>query len=139
MSIHSRPVNIDEDRAQIFALYENAAWSAYLQDEASLFRGISNSLECIVACDEDKLIGLIRIVGDAETIIYIQDILVHTDYQRKGIGKRLIERILERYDSVRQILLLTDNTTELNAFYKHTGFKEIEQHGLKSFIRLSNP
>jgi len=136
VKIDYRLVNLEEDSSQIIELYKTVGWSAYIDDEPALLNGIHNSLESIVALHKEVIIGFMRIVGDGETIVYIQDILVHTEYQRKGIGKELIDRVLDKYSSVRQILLLCDDTDELNSFYNAVGFKEVEKHNLKSFIRL---
>ena len=48
-------------------------------------------------------------VGDGYTILYIQDLLVHPDFARQGIGSRLLLRILGKYESVYQKILLTDD------------------------------
>jgi len=136
VKIGYRNVNFSEDKCQIVELYKTVGWSAYIDDELELLGGIRNSLQCTLAIDGDRIIGLIRIVGDAKTIVYIQDLLVHTDYQRNGIGKKLIDRVLAEYNSVRQIILLCDDTAELNSFYNAVGFKEVNEHKLKSFIRL---
>ncbi|WP_430038931.1 GNAT family N-acetyltransferase [Peribacillus simplex] len=40
----------------------------------------------MTAWDDDKLVALIRVVGDGQTIIYIQVILVLENYQDQGIG-----------------------------------------------------
>ena len=68
------------------------------------------------------LIGLARAVSDDATIAYIQDILVHPDYQGKGIGKALVSSILNRYAHVRQKVLLTDDRPEQIHFYNTLGF-----------------
>lgn len=39
----------------------------------------------------NQLQGIIRVVGDGYTIVWIQDILVFPDQQRKGVGSALIQ------------------------------------------------
>ena len=75
-------------------------------------------------------------VGDGHTIVFIQDILVFPDCQRKGIGTALIKAVLERYKDVRQIELATDNTPKTVAFYKAMGFKEFSEIGCAAFMRI---
>ena len=77
----------------------------------------------IQANDTNLLIGLARAISDDANIAYIQDILVHPDHQNQGIGKRLIQSILERYSHVRQKILLTDDRPEQISFYHSLGFK----------------
>lgn len=124
------------DEAQIVALYESVGWSAYIRDTASLKQGILNSLCVLGAYDGDQLVGLIRAVGDSVTIVFIQDILVQPAYQRRGIGRALIARLLERYSDVRQIHLLTDDVPETVDFYKAVGFTPVELIHAKAFTRL---
>lgn len=49
-----------------------------------------NSFLAIGAYDHSQLVGLIRVVGDGLTFIYVQDLLVNSAYQRRGIGTKLI-------------------------------------------------
>lgn len=121
---------------QIFDLYENVGWSNYLKNKETLLKGLEASLLVVAAFDGLELIGLIRVVGDGFTIIYIQDILVKTTHQRQGIGKQLINLVLEKYQSVRQKILLTDNQAHLKAFYNKNGFKATEDLGLVCFVKV---
>lgn len=97
------------DLDALFALYTAVGWSAYTKDIQQLALGIQQSLEVITVWHEQQLIGLIRSVGDGETILYIQDLLVHPAYQNKGIGTQLIEKMVQAYPKVRQKVLLTEN------------------------------
>lgn len=81
-------------------------------------RSLNNSFYILIAWDENKLVGLIRIIGDGETIIYIQDILVLREYQRQVIGSKLLETILDEYNNVSQKVLLTDDTGKRDHFIK---------------------
>ena len=47
-------------------------------DKIKLKNAINNSLKVLTAWDDEKLVGLIRVIGDGYTIIYIQDILILT-------------------------------------------------------------
>ena len=50
----------------------------------------------IGAWDGSRLVGSIRILTDGYFFATIPEILVAPDYQRRGIGKRLMELALER-------------------------------------------
>ncbi|MDM0902013.1 GNAT family N-acetyltransferase [Clostridium perfringens] len=76
-------------------LYESAGWFDYTEDLEKLEEAFKNSLKIISAWHEEKLIGLIRVIGDGLTIIYIQDIVVLPEYQGNGIGRGLINSVLE--------------------------------------------
>lgn len=109
------------DENAIMTLYAENGWTAYTKNKEALFRGIRNSLDTIGVYDQEQLIGFIRTIGDQETIIYIQDILVLPKYQRQGIGKKLLTDVISKYDHVRQIILTTDNTEKTRLFYESVG------------------
>lgn len=117
-------------------LYTDAGWTNYTRDMPKLMRGIENSLDVISAWDGDILIGLIRTIGDGETIIYIQDILVLNEYKRLGIGRQLMKQILDKYLDVRQIILLTDSAIEQKAFYEGMGMEDCSIGKLKTYRKV---
>ena len=122
--------------AEILNLYNAVGWTAYTEDPAVLREGYEHSLLVLAAWEGENLLGIIRAVGDGATIVFIQDILVFPDSQRKGIGTALINAVLERYKDVRQIELATDNTPKTIAFYKAMGFKEFSEIGCAAFMRI---
>ncbi len=65
---------------EILNLYSSVGWTAYTDDLASLQVGFQNSLLTLAAYEDDKLLGVIRTVGDSQTIVYIQDVLVVPEY-----------------------------------------------------------
>lgn len=120
----------------ILYLYNDVGWSSYTKDIDSLIKSIKNSLKVISVWDKDLLVGLIRVVGDGHSIIYIQDILILQKYQNRGIGKRLIEIILDKYKNVRQKVLLTDKEEKNILFYKKVGFSMAEEFSCVSFVKF---
>ncbi|WP_338852376.1 GNAT family N-acetyltransferase [Clostridium perfringens] len=120
----------------ILYLYNDVGWSSYTKNIDSLIKSIKNSLKVISVWDKDLLVGLIRVVGDGHSIIYIQDILILQKYQNRGIGKRLIEIILDKYKNVRQKVLLTDKEEKKILFYKKVGFSMAEEFGCVSFVKF---
>lgn len=85
------------------------------------------------AWDDDLLVGLARVVGDSSTIIYIQDILVLQAYQKKGIGSQFLKIILDQYQDIRQIILLTDDTDKSVKFYEKNGFTKASKYKSVTF------
>ena len=131
MTIKEYVYNEDE----VFRLYSEVGWVAYTNDMAALREGYKNSLLVLAAYDNDELLGLIRVVGDGATIIFIQDILVFPSVQRQGVGSALLRAVLEKYSNVRQIELLTDNTEKTKAFYNAMGFREFSEIGCCGFMK----
>lgn len=128
--------NSEYDEYKLKLLYDNVKWTSYTNDMPRLVEAIKRSLKVITAWDDDKLVGLIRVVGDGQTIIYIQDILVLKSYQDQGIGSQLMRKILLKYEDVRQKVLLTNDTVGVRAFYEKYGFISCDKGDLVSFAKL---
>ena len=121
---------------EILSLYKSVGWTAYTEQLDVLRQGFENSMLILAAYDAEKLLGIIRAVGDGATIVFVQDILVFPEYQRRGVGTALLQAVLNRYDNVRQIELATDNTEKTVAFYKSMGFTEMSEIGCCGFMRI---
>ena len=120
---------------EIRALYAAVGWTAYTEDLPALERGFQNSLLVLAAYEDGELIGLIRAVGDGATVVFVQDLLVAPQKQRRGVGTALLKAVLDRYSNVRQLLLTTDNTPKTIAFYKSLGFSDLSTLGCWGFMR----
>ena len=118
---------------QLINLYQSVGWTAYTEKPELLQQAVYNSLYVLGAFDHDQLIGLIRVVGDGLTIIYIQDLLVLPAYQNKGIGSTLINKVRKEFRHVRQQVLLTMEEPETRAFYEKNGFSSCDQGELVAF------
>ncbi len=101
-----------------------------------LKKAFENSLLSLGAYDNDKLVGVIRIVGDGASVVLIQDILVFPEYQRRGIGTQLLREVMDRYSSVYQMELMTDNTPKTVSFYQSVGFVKADDMGCCAFMRM---
>ena len=121
---------------EIKALYQSVGWTNYLERTDILKESYANSLCVLGAYDADRLIGIIRAVGDGLTIVFIQDIVVLPEYQRKGVGTKLLKAVVEKYKDVYQMELLTDNTEKTKAFYRSAGFTASDDVGCVAFIRM---
>ena len=121
---------------EILSLYASVGWTAYTDQPEVLRKGFENSMLTLAAYEGDLLLGIIRAVGDGHTIVFVQDILVFPEHQRKGIGSALLQAILDRYSHVRQIELATDNTPKTIAFYKSMGFCEMSEIGCCGFMKV---
>ena len=123
---------------EIFPLYEAVGWTNYTTNPTMLRNALEHSLFLISARDEEgKLIGFLRAVGDGYSIVYIQDIIVLPEYQRKGIGTQLLRQTLEHFKEVYQMILTTDSELKTIAFYESNGFTALSKYGCTSF--MANP
>jgi len=119
-------------------LRSNVGWNN--ADIKTTKTSINNSLFWISIFDETTLIATGRIVGDGAMYFYIQDVIVHPDYQSKDLGRAIMCEI-EAYLSAhcRQgstIGLLSAQGKE--AFYEKFGYKlrdgKMLGHGMCKFI-----
>lgn len=117
-------------------LYNDVEWYAYTENLAVLQQALLQSLDVISAWDGDELIGLVRIVGDGLTIIYVQDILILNAYQNQGIATKLMDQILNNYKHVRQKVLLTEEAPDVRHFYEKNGFESCDTGSLVAFALL---
>ncbi|MBU9674510.1 GNAT family N-acetyltransferase [Planococcus sp. CP5-4] len=123
-------------REQLKALYEDAQWYAYTKDMDELERALSCSLYVLSAWEKESLVGLIRVVGDGLTIIYIQDILVLTNHQNQGIATDLMSQTLVKFGDVRQKVLLTEEAPNVRHFYAKIGFSSCDAGTLVAFAKI---
>lgn len=118
---------------KLLDLYTNAGWTAYTADPTRLERAMRGSHAIYTAWIDGTLAGLLRTVGDGETILYVQDLLVKQAFRRRGIGRALLARAVGD-ENVRQKVLLTDSTPEVAAFYRSCGWLPVEQAGCTAFF-----
>lgn len=124
------------DKEQVMKLYNDVGWYAYTKDSNTLNNALRASLDVISAWDGEELVGLIRVVGDGLTILYIQDILVLNAYQNQGIATKLMEQVLQKYEHVRQKVLLTEEAPDVRHFYEKNDFESCDKGSLVAFAKL---
>jgi len=124
------------DLSEVLLLYQDAGWINYLSRREILEKAYQNSLIVLGAYENEKLVGLLRAVGDGETIIYIQDLLVLKEYQHQGVGKALMKSLLDKYPNVYQVVLLTDDVDTSKDFYSSLGFKVVRDNNCIAYIRM---
>ena len=124
------------DPNEILPLYKSVGWSAYYDQPETLRRAFAGSLCVLAAYVKGTLAGLVRAVGDGETIVFVQDLLIRPEFQRKGLGTLLMGQIFSRYWNVRQLHLLTDDSPNTVGFYKAVGLTPVEKINCRAFTRV---
>ena len=77
-------------------LRQSCGWQTFSAEIAA--GALSNSLYCVVAEDNSRTIGMGRLVGDGLIYVYVQDVLVLPEYQRLGIGSRMMSEMFNWMD-----------------------------------------
>jgi catechol 2,3-dioxygenase-like lactoylglutathione lyase family enzyme len=70
-------------------LLRAVGWARNMNLEAAR-TALQNTLYAVVAVEGDRPVGMARVVGDGAIAFYVQDVVVHPDRQRQGIGTALM-------------------------------------------------
>lgn len=124
------------DFQAVLDLYASVGWTGYSSHPEMLEKALEHSLLVLAAVDGDRLVGLLRAVGDGYSIIFIQDILVLPAYQRQGIGRNLLEQAISHFPGIYQLHLLTDNAEKTRLFYEALGFTAVDSLGCVAYTYL---
>ncbi len=92
-----------------------------IDDEPRLQTMLDNADILITAWEGEKLIGISRAVSDFSFCTYVSDLAVDQDYQKKGIGKRLLDETRIKSGGRGAFLLLA--APKAHNYYPHIGFK----------------
>lgn len=87
----------------------------------------------ITAWDGDRLVGISRTLTDFSYAAYLADLAVDADYQRLGIGKRLVEETRARLWPECMIVLLAAPLA--NDYYPRIGF----EHNPRAWVLRGDP
>ena len=90
-----------------------------------LYKALMNSSTVLTVWDDEKLVGLNRVLDDTEMLAQIHYVLVHPDYQGKGIAGSMIERIKEKYMDFLYIEGMPEDKANVPFYEKH-GFSVME-------------
>ncbi|MBQ8623094.1 MAG: GNAT family N-acetyltransferase [Oscillospiraceae bacterium] len=100
-------------------LRESVGWSRMENEYKS---PLMTSYYHIAAYDKDELVGYIDCVSNGVTDAYIQDLMVHPDYQGKGIGTDLMNKMIGYLKEKRIYMISVVFEERLKPFYEKFGF-----------------
>jgi len=107
------------EEAELVALYESVNWSSARKPQL-LLRALLDSHMLVTARHGGRLVGLGNAISDGCLVVYYPHLVVHPDYQRRGIGRRIVQRLQARYAGFHQQALLADGRAI--EFYRRCGF-----------------
>ena len=119
--IKETSISIDD----VLPLYQAVGWTNYTNQPQMLARALSHSLATYLARDGEKIVGLVRLVGDGFSSVFVQDLIVLPSYQRQGIGSSMMKQALADYKDAYQVQLATDESEKTLAFYRSLGFETL--------------
>jgi GNAT superfamily N-acetyltransferase len=96
-------------------------------------KSMAHNLFSIVAVSDDEIIGMGRLLGDGALFWYINDILVLTEHQGKGIGRDIVKGLIQY---IKENSILNTSVTiylfcakDKEGFYEKLGFADSCKHG----------
>lgn len=100
-------------------------WVAIVEEQAQ--SGLDDT-DFLIACrDGENIVGAARIIWDKGYVAYLADVMVKPEYQKQGIGKKMVNECISYIDSqlkdgwrVKIILLAAKGKEE---FYDKFGFE----------------
>ena len=114
-------ISIDD----VLHLYQAVGWTNYTNQPQMLEQALYHSLATYLARDGEEIVGLVRLVGDGFSSVFVQDLIVLPSYQRQGIGSNLMKEALADYKDAYQIQLVTEQTEKTLGFYRSLGFETL--------------
>src|SRR5262245_7529032 len=91
----------------VLDLYRANEWSS-AESPDLLHKGLLGSHSLVTAWDGDKLVGLGNALSDGALVVYYPHLLVLPEYQGRGIGRKLMQMLIARYEGFHQHVLLAD-------------------------------
>lgn len=111
------------DAAAVAALYRNSGLRRPVDDLPRIARMLEHANVVISAWEGGRLVGLARSFTDFAWVTYLADLAVAAEYQRRGIGRELIRRTLERTPGTDCVLRSSVIAAD---YYPHLGFRKVE-------------
>ena len=118
-------------------LYLSVGWDVYVKNNEDMTVLLKNTCYFVTVWDNDQLVGLTRIISDDHSIAYVQDILIDSGYQGNGIGSKLLNMIKERFNHVRQVVLMTDTSEKTINFYEKNELLSLDKYDCTAFMKIN--
>lgn len=111
-------------KEQVQELFLSVNWVSGNYPER-LYKALMNSSTVLTAWDDEKLVGLVRVLDDTEMLAQIHYVLVHPDYQGRGIAGKMLEHIKEKYKDFLYLEAMPADKNNVPFYQKH-GFTVME-------------
>jgi ribosomal protein S18 acetylase RimI-like enzyme len=85
----------------VVELYKSVGWSS-AEKPVELHQALLGSHSLVTAWDSDRLVGLGNAISDGHLVVYYSHLLVHPEYEGRGIGTRLMKMLMAHYQGFHQ-------------------------------------
>lgn len=105
-------------------LVDSAGWKGITEKgPEKLGFALQSSWYVMTAYEEDKLVGIGRIISDGVFQAIICDLIVLPEYQGKGIGSEILMRLLYQCEQKEILMVQLFAAKDKNTYYKKFGFE----------------
>ena len=108
----------------IIELYKNCGLPRPVDDEARIAEMFANSNLVVSAWSGENLIGVSRSLTDFVWCCYLADLAVRRDFQKIGVGRKLVEITREKVGEKSMVLLLS--VADALEYYPKIGMEKVE-------------
>ena len=108
------------NQEEVLDIYRANEWSSADKPQ-QLMAALRSSHTLVTARISGKPVGLANAISDGHLVVYYPHMLVHPEYHRQGIGRKMMEAMQKMYGSFHQQMLTADG--EAVNFYKTMGFE----------------
>jgi GNAT superfamily N-acetyltransferase len=97
----------DFEETQLKELFASVGWMSAAYPKR-LVKALASSDTVISAWDGSRLVGLVNAIDDGELTAYAHYLLVHPQYQAKGVGTALTRMLKETYKDFLYLVLTAE-------------------------------
>lgn len=116
--------NLTPSTEAIIEVYNSSGINRPTDDKARIAEMYANSNLVITAWHNEKLVGISRSLTDFCYCCYLSDLAISMDYQKDGIGKKLVELTKEKIgDKTTLILLAAPSAID---YYPKIGMERVD-------------
>lgn len=117
-------IGIVPEISEIIEVYDSSGIKRPTKDSDRITKMYKNSNLIISAWLNNELIGISRAITDFCYACYLSDVAVKSEYQKEGIGKRLIELTAKEIGKETALILLSAPIAM--EYYPKIGFNKVE-------------
>lgn len=116
-------INAHPDAAEVCALTVSVGWRDPARHGLDVVQRVWDMAPAtVLARDGERLVGMCRAVWDGGLMAEIMNVVVHPDYQRQGIGRRLMELLIAEIEKLGVRHITLGSAVGKEAFYEQFGF-----------------
>lgn len=109
---------------QIIEVFKSSGIKRPIDDKERIETMFKNSNLVIAAYCRDEVVGIARSVTDFSYCCYMSDLAVKKEFQKNGIGKKLIQLTKDAVSERSMLLLLS--APDAMEYYPNVGFERVE-------------